>query len=256
MSIDYEKRGQIALLTINRPETRNCLNPSDLEELGRTWLRFRDDDDMLVAVITGAGDEAFCAGADLKALIPNMNAEKTPIIPTIPAFIKNIKCFKPIIAAVNGYCIAGGMEMLLGTDIRIAVEEARFGVSEVKWGLFPGGGLTVRLPRQIPFCHAMEILLTGEPISAEQALRIGLINRVVPRSQLMDTCISLAKRICENGPFATRMIKESALRTADLPEEQAYHVEAFLANQVFGTHDAEEGPKAFFEKRKPQYKGR
>jgi enoyl-CoA hydratase len=253
MPIDYEKKGRIALVTINRPEARNCLNPADLEELGRTWLKFKEDDEMLVGVVTGAGDKAFCAGADLKTLIPHMNAAKTPILPTIPAFIKNINCYKPVIAAVNGYCVAAGMELLVATDIRVAVEEASFAVSEVKWGLFPGGGLTVRLPRQIPFCWAMEILLTGEPISAQQALQIGLINRVVPLSELMDTCMSIAEILCENGPISIKKIKESTLRSYDLPEEQAYHMDAFLANQVFGTSDANEGPKAFSENRKPRF---
>ena len=256
MPINYEKKDRIEVVTINRPDAMNCLNQADLDELGRIWLDFRDDDEVLVGILTGAGNRAFCAGADLGSLIPKLNCGEHPISPTVPGFLKNIKCFKPIIAAVNGHCLAGGMEMLMGTDIRIAAEEATFGVTEVKWALFPAGGLTVRLPRQIPYCWAMELLLIGEPITAEQALQIGLINRVVPRAKLMDTSMSIAKKLCQNGPLALKAIKESALRSHDIPEEHAYFLEAFLAKQVFGTRDANEGPRAFIEKRKPVFEGR
>ena len=256
MAIDYEKNGRIALVTINRPEAMNCLNQADIEELGRAWLDFRDDDRFWVAILTGAGDKAFSAGADLGELIPKINSGEFPISPTFPAFLKNIKCFKPIIAAVNGFCLAGGTEMLQGTDIRIAVEDASFGIPEVKWALFPAAGSTVRLPRQIPYCRAMEILLLGDPINAEEALQIGLINRIVRREELMDTTMALANKLCENGPLALRAIKESVLRSYDIPEEHAYFLESFLAKQVFGTRDASEGPKAFFEKRKPVFEGK
>ena len=219
MAIDYEKKGRIALITINRPEALNCLNQADMEALGEAWLDFRDDDQLWTGILTGAGDKAFSAGADLGDLAPKLNSGEVPISPTYPAFLKNIKCFKPIIAAVNGFCLAGGTEMLLGTDIRIAVEEATFGIPEPKWGLFPAAGSTVRLPRQIPYCWAMEILLMGESITAEQALNIGLINRIVPRETLMELAFETAEKICRNGPLAVRAIKESALRSYDLPEE-------------------------------------
>jgi|YNPNPStandDraft_1061719.scaffolds.fasta_scaffold03925_2 enoyl-CoA hydratase len=256
MAIDYRKEGHIALVTMNRPEAMNCLNLADVEELGRVWLDFRDDDESWVAVLTGAGEAAFCAGADLAELIPKVNAGEVPLSPTMPAFLKNIRCFKPIIAAVNGHCLAGGMEMLQGTDLRISVEEATFGLPEVKLALFPVAGSTVRLPRQIPFCWAMQILLLGDPITARQALQIGLINEVVPREKLMERAMSLAERICRNGPLALKAIKESAMRAYDLPEEAAYFLEAFLAKGVFGTEDATEGPKAFLERRRPRYAGR
>lgn len=256
MAIDYEKKDRIALVTINRPEAMNCLNQADVEELGRVWLDFRDDDEMWVGVLTGAGSKAFSAGADLGDLIPKVNAGEVPLLPTIPGFLKNIKCFKPIIAAVNGFCLAGGTEILLGTDIRIAVEEATFGIPEVKLALFPAAGSTVRLPRQIPYCWAMEMLLVGDPITARQALQIGLINRVVPREELMSTTMDLAQRLCLNGPLAIRAIKEAALRAYDIPEEHAYFLETSLARQVFGTRDAMEGPRAFLEKRRPVFGGR
>jgi enoyl-CoA hydratase len=256
MPIDYEKKGHIALVTINRPEKMNCLNQEHLEELGRRWLHFKEDDEMWVGILTGAGDKAFCAGADLRELIPKMNAGELPILVTVPGFLKNIHCFKPIIAAVNGFCLAGGTEMLQGTDIRIAAEEAIFGIPEVQWALFPAAGSTVRLSRQIPYCWAMEMLLTGEPITAQQALQIGLINRVVPRAELMDTAMAVAERLCQNGPLALRAIKESVIRSHDIPMEHAYFLEAFLAKQVFGTRDANEGPRAFVENRKPVFEGR
>ena len=256
MAIDYEKKGRIALITMNRPEVMNCLNQADVEALGEAWLDFRDDDQLWVGILTGAGDKAFSAGADLGELAPKLNSGEMPISPTYPGFLKNIKCFKPIIAAVNGFCLAGGTEMLQGTDIRIAVREATFGIPEVKWGIFPAAGSTVRLPRQIPFCWAMEILLVGDAITAEQALQIGLINRIVPIEELMESAFSLAERICENGPLSVRAIKESALRSYDIPEEHAYFLESFMAKQVFGTRDAREGPRAFLEKRKPVFEGK
>jgi enoyl-CoA hydratase len=256
MAIDYEKKGNIALVTMNRPEAMNCLNQADMDELGRVWLDFRDDDKMWVAVLTGAGDKAFSAGADLKELIPKLNSGEVPLAATMPAFLKNIDCFKPIVAAVNGFCLAGGTEILQATDIRIAVKEATFALTEVKLGLFPVAGSTVRLPRQIPYCRAMEILLLGDPISAEEALNIGLINRIVAKEDLMGTAMNIAERLSQNGPLALRAIKESALRSYDIPQGQAYFLEAFLARQVFGTSDAAEGPKAFLEKRKPVFEGR
>lgn len=256
MAILYSKQGPVAVVTISRPEAMNCLNRVDLERLGDTWLEFRDDDQVRVAVLTGAGDAAFCAGADLKELIPKFNAREMPLSPFMPGFLKNIRCFKPIIAAVNGACLAGGLEMLQGTDIRIAVPEATFGLPEVKWGLFPAAGSTVRLPRQIPYCWAMEILLVGEPITAQRALDMGLINRVVQRHELMDTAMMLAHKLCRNGPLALKAIKESVLRCRDLTVEGGYFLEAFIAGQVFGTRDAQEGPRAFMEKKQPEFEGR
>ncbi len=256
MSIDYEKTDQIALVTMNRPEAMNCLNLDDLYELGRIWTEFAEDDDTRVAVLTGAGDTAFCAGADLKELIPKVSAGELDLSPTVPGFLKNLDCFKPIIAAVNGACLAGGLEMLQGTDIRIAVDEAVFGLPEVQLGLFPSAGSTVRLPRQIPYAWAMQILLLGENITARQALQIGLINRVVAHNKLMDTAMGIADRICRNGPVAVRAIKESVIKGQGLPEEQAYYIEAMLAKRVFKSQDAIEGPLAFAQKRAPVFQGK
>ncbi len=256
MAIDYDKKGAVAYVTINRPEAMNCLSSQDLDSLGKVWMDFKDDKQLRVAILSGAGDQSFCAGADLKEMIPMVNSGKFTISPTIPGFLKNINCFKPIIGAVNGICIAGGLEILQGTDIRIGVEEAIFGLSEVKLGLFPTAGSTINLPRQIPYCWAMEILLVGDNITASQALKIGLLNRVVPKDKLMTTAEKFAYKICQNGPLAVQAVKESVLKGYDIPKEHAYYLEANLAKQVFGTADAIEGPRAFIEKRKPVFKGK
>lgn len=256
VSIIYEKKDKIALITINRPEAMNALNVEAMEELEEVWLDFRDDDNIWVAIITGAGDKAFCAGADLKELIPEITEGRYELTPDMPAFLKNIEIFKPIIAAVNGYCLAGGTEMLQGTDIRIAAEHATFSLAEPRWGLFPAAGSTVRLPRQIPYCRAMEMLLTGRAITAQEALQWGLINQVVPLSELMPTAIRIAEKICENGPLAVRAIKESAVRCREIPRDYAYILETYYARRVYASRDAREGPRAFAEKRKPVFEGR
>ena len=162
--------------------------------------------------------------------------------------------FKPIIAAVNGFCIAGGMEFMQGTDIRIAVEHATFGLGEVRFGLIPTGGTHVRLPRQIPWAVAMELLLTGENISAQRAYDIGLINKIVAQQDLLDEALKLAEKICRNSPLAVRTAKEIAVRQANL--EPGFVLEKAIGARVFGSYDAQEGPKAFMEKRKPEFKGR
>ena len=171
-----------------------------------------------------------------------------------PKFFQDI--YKPIVAAINGYCLAGGSEMILGTDIRIAADHATFAIAEAKWGLYPGGGSSVRLPRQISWCNAMEILLTAQRISAEQALQIGLINRVVPMSDLMSTAEEFAKTIAGNGPLAVRSIKEAAVRSKSMSMESSFSLETYIARLVFASDDAKEGPIAFMEKRPPNFTGR
>jgi enoyl-CoA hydratase len=267
----YEKKGRIAYLTINRPERRNALNFEAFGMLAKAWLDFRDDPDVWVAIITGAGDKAFCAGGDLKEFIPMVTqnigelsasggtqtlGQDFPVNASLVAVLREVEIYKPIIAAVNGFCIAGGMEMLQGTDIRIAAEHATFGIGEPRRGLFPGGGSTTKLPRQIPFPWAMEILLTAEPISAQKAFHYGIVNDVVPLADLMPTATRYAELICKNGPLAVRKVKESALRGLGLSLKESLEQEMAYAAEVFSTEDAMEGIHAFQEKREPVWKGR
>lgn len=263
----YEKRDGVAYITFNRPEVRNAWSPEAMVRLADAWRDFAEDESLRVAIITGAGDKAFSAGADLARLIPLFTRAREPedewdrrvledasVQPL--ALLRGYPLYKPVIAAVNGYCLAGGMELLQGTDIRIAAEHASFGLSEAKRALAPGGGSMVRLARQIPYCKAMEILLTGDRISAEEACRVGLVNYVVPAAELMPTAEKFARILAANGPLAVRKIKEAVIRTSGLPLNEAYKIETELAGEVFRSEDAKEGPRAFTEKRAPRYTGR
>lgn len=270
MSIIYEKKGHIAVVTINRPEARNSLDFETMGQLSKAWLDFRDDPNLRVAIVTGAGDRDFCVGADLKKFIPavteqveelaslekSLLGDEYPPNAPLVAVLREGDIWKPIIGAVNGICSSGGLEMLQGTDIRIAAEHATFSIAEPKRGLFPGGGSTVRLPRQIPFVRAMEILLTCEFITAQQAYEIGLINRVVSKEELMDTAMGIAETICQNAPLAIQAIKRSVRKGMNLSMDEALDLELKIAAEVFMTEDAKEGPRAFAEKRKPVWKGR
>ncbi len=262
----YEKRDGVAYLTMNRPERRNALSPQMMVEMRDAWLDFRDDKEARVAVLTGAGDKAFCAGADLGLMIPLMSGAREPeneydeamltdktLLQT--ALLRDFEMYKPVIAAVNGFAVAGGMEILQATDIRVAVTSSEFGLAEVTRGIIPAGGSLVRLARQIPFCKAMEVLLVGDRMSADEALRIGLINEIVPADQLMDRVKQIGERIAENGPLAVAACKEAVIRTSGLPLQDAFAIENSIAAQVMRTKDAREGPLAFMEKRKPEFKG-
>jgi enoyl-CoA hydratase len=264
MPIEVEKDGGIVTITINRPERRNALDLPHFGALANAWKDFRDDPDLRVAIITGVAD-TFCVGADLKSFVPMVtdNVEElaagTSDIPAdagLVAVLREFDLFKPVIAAVNGLCAAGGMEMLLGTDIRIASDNATFGVVEPRRGLFPGGGTTVRLPRQIPFPWAMEILLTAERVDAETAFRMGVVNKVVPQEELLAEARRYAEVIMENAPLALEAVKRSVLTALRLPLKEAFEQELELAAQVFMTEDAREGPLAFAQKRKPEWKGK
>ena len=263
----YEKRDGIAYLTFNRPEVHNALSPEMMVRLADAWQDFADDDSLRVAIVTGAGDKAFCVGADLATFIPLITRARKPEDEwddrvmsdrnlTNPAMLRHFPLYKPVIAAINGFCMAGGMEMLQGTDIRIAAEHATLGVSEVKRALVPGGGSMVRLARQIPYCKAMEILLTGDRISAEEAHRIGMVNYVVPADEVMPMAERFAKTLAANGPLAMQKIKETVIRTSGLSLEEAYKIESENSGIVFQSEDAKEGPRAFMEKRQPNYTGK
>ena len=254
---DPDPANRRAVMTFNRPERMNAMSP-DLQVLMREAIEeFKRDPDLWVLIVTGAGERAFCAGADLGSTIPNAT-QATRDEPLKVNETRNLHdVHKPVLAAVNGYCIAGGLEFLLGTDIRVAAEHAEFGLQEVRWGIIPIGGSHIRLPRQIPWAWAMEILLTGRRLSAREALHCGLINRVVPADQLMETTHGIADLICRNGPLAVRTAKEIAVRGAmGMSWEQAWSLESLLGARAFGSEDAIEGPRAFMEKRDPVFKGR
>jgi enoyl-CoA hydratase len=264
----YEKRDGIAILTLNRPEQRNAFSPQTMVLLARAWKDFREDDAMRVAILTGAGDTAFCAGGDLKLLLPMFTGARQPetewdhelmsnlgdVMAT--ALLRPFELYKPIIAAVNGYAMAGGTEILQSTDIRIASRTASFGLTEVKRGLVPGGGSMVRLQRQIPYAKAMELLMTGDNMTAEEAHRVGFINEVVEPEALMPRALELAAKIAKNAPLAVQAIKETAIRTNGIPLEEAFKIEHECSAKVMTSSDAREGPRAFAEKREPVFKGK
>ncbi len=267
MALIYEKKDGIAYLTLNRPEAHNAIDPETVLELLKAWEDYRDDGNLRCAIITGAGDQTFCSGADLGKLIPLFTGAKKPETeadkqiqrnPLLAqkALLRDFELYKPVIAAVNGQAIAGGMELLYSTDLRVAAEGARFGLQEVKWSIFPMGGSSVKLPRQLPYARAMEILLTGELMSAEEALRHGFVNKVVPRDQVLTEAERYARLIVANGPMAVTAIKKAVLTNIGLTLNEGLAKEMEIAIPVFLSEDAKEGPRAFKEKRAPQYKGR
>ena len=265
-AIEFEYSDHIATVTINRPEARNAMNPEVFVRLYDAFHEIESNNDIRVAIITGTGDKAFCAGADLGRLIPLMNGVRQPEDEWDNRWVNEVNkqgtylmgrdTVKPVIAAINGHAIAGGMELVQGTDIRISVPEAKLGVQEVKWALFPAGGSTVRLPRQIPYAKAMELLLTGDLITAEEALKCGFLNYVVEPAELMNKAMQIAEKLAANGPLAVQAIRKSAREVWGRPEEEALKLESTYSAPVFQTEDAIEGPKAFMEKRLPVYKGR
>ncbi len=258
-NIIYQKNDRIATVTINRPDRRNAIDPKTSYELHTAWTDFRDDPDLWVGILTGAGDKAFSAGADLVAMSRAMagEADAAPVPPApFGGITRGFQCWKPMIAAINGYCLAGGLEMALCCDIRVAAEHAQFGVPEVTRAIIPGAGGTQRLPRALPLGIALELLVTGGRFDAQWALRCGLVNHVVPADQVMPKALEIAGAICRNGPLAVRAAKESALRGREMPIEQGLNLEDMLQQRLLRSDDAREGPLAFAQKRTPEYKGR
>ena len=257
MKLIYEVKDRVAYITINRPEAMNAMDAEVYAEISRAWVDVRDNPDVWVAIVTGAGQKAFTAGADLKAMAKRA-PEKADFWLTQKDMLLNrgLEVWKPVIAAVNGYCLAGGMTLLFGTDIRIAAEHAVFEISEVKRGILPGNGGTQRALRQLPYAIAMELLLLGRRLTAQEALNYGLINKIVPMAELMPAAEQCARQLCENGPLALRAIKELAVRSQSLSLEQGIRLEQAVQEFLRTTDDAKEGPRAFAEKRKPAYKAR
>jgi enoyl-CoA hydratase len=260
-----EQQGSVLTVTINRPEKKNAVNAEVLCGLSDAWRRLDEDRELRVAILTGAGGN-FCAGMDL-SVIAKLAAGTPPeteydariqkdtnII--FDGWLKTRRPSKPVIAAVEGFALAGGTEILQGTDIRVAGESAQFGVTEVQRALFPMAGSTVRLPRQIPYTIALEMLLTGNAYTARQCLGFGLIGHVVPDGQALAHARTIAGRIAANGPLAVRAILKAVRETACLPEAAAFEKEMAIGLPVFGSEDAKEGPRAFLEKRAPVFTGR
>jgi enoyl-CoA hydratase len=254
-----ERRGHVLVVTMNRPAARNALSGPMLAILREAWDTVDNDPEIRVCVLTGAGN-AFCAGADLKSMTQAHPGETFATRGWDPAMLepllKGRRLTKPLIAAVEGPAIAGGTEILQATDIRVAGESARFGVSEVRWSLFPLGGSAVRLVRQIPYTLAADLLLTGRHITAAEALRIGLIGHVVPDGQALARALELAEQIAANGPVAVRAILQTIRETEGLAENDAFKIEERIGVQVFMSEDAKEGPRAFMEKRTPTFHDR
>jgi enoyl-CoA hydratase len=254
-----EQEGHTLVVTMNRPEKKNALSGEMLAIMEEAWDRVNEDDDIRVCILTGAGG-AFCAGADLKAMGSSHPGDSFSgggwDLSVIKSLLKGFRLTKPLIAAVEGPAIAGGTEILQATDIRVAGQSARFGVSEPKWGLYPLGGSAVRLPRQLPYTVAADLLLTGRHITAQEALAFGLVGHVVPDGTALDKARELAGIICANGPLAVQAILRTIRDTEGMHENEAFKLDAEVGMPVFMSEDAKEGPRAFAEKRKPDFQGR
>ncbi len=264
MNLDHcliEREGHTLIVTLNRPEAKNALSSGMLAGMYRAWRMLDDDPELRVAILTGRGD-VFCAGADLKAMgAGESDDEFMKLMSEVPdihwqALLRHNRPLKPIVAAVEGFAVAGGTEILQGTDVRVAAEDAVFGITEARRGLFPLGGSSVRLRRQIPYTLAAEILLTGRHVTAKEALDFGLVGRLVPKGQALAEARKVAAEICDNGPLSIRALMHM-LREVDesYSEADALEKELEYGSPIFGTRDAREGLRAFKEKRKPVYTG-
>jgi enoyl-CoA hydratase len=253
-AITLRRDGAVAILTIDRPEKRNAMTVAMLQQLWEHTAVIEKDDSIRAVVLTGAGDKAFSAGGDLTELLPRLTEQgDDSLITPEPSVRFFSKVYKPMIAAVNGLCVAGGFELMLGTDIRIASSEAVFGLAEVKWGIIPAAGSIIRLPRQIPWVSAMQLILTGDTIDATRAREIGLVNEVVAREAVLDRALEVAHRIARNGPVAVQTAKRIAVDSLEL--EGPFRLESALNRIVLNSDDIRTGLAAFAERRDPEFEG-
>ncbi|MGY9033168.1 MAG: enoyl-CoA hydratase/isomerase family protein [Rhodobacterales bacterium] len=257
MSIDYDLQDGIATITINRPERMNAMDAEHYKGLSDAWRQVRDDAKVRVAIITGAGQKSFTAGADLKSFVTAPpGIEEMWLTQKDQLLNRGLEVWKPVVAAVNGYCLGGGMTLLLSTDVRLAAPHATFSLAEVKRGVIPANGGTQRILSQLPYAIGMEMLLTGDAMDAETAARWGLVNRVVPMKDLMNEALLVAEKIASGAPLAMQAAKELAIRARDMPLSTGLRFEQLVLQMLQSTEDASEGPSAFAQKRVPEFKGK
>jgi len=255
-AFEFDVQGHIAIMTINRPEAMNALNAEVREGMAEGFDRLIHDDNLRVGILTGAGGRAFSAGADLKEMSSGA-MRGSPWTPRAPSIMGTMEIWKPLIAAIDGFCLGGGLELSLACDLRVATAASSFGLPEVARGIIPGGGGTQRITRTVPFGIALELLMTGKRIDAAEAQRIGILNRVVPDADaLMPACLELAEQIGQNAPLAVQAVKEAAYRGRQTTLAEGLRIEGFESGLISNTEDAKEGPLAFAEKRPPKWTGR
>lgn len=264
--VHYVKDGPVAELVLNRPQARNALSPEMICRMADAVVDFSADDSLRVLILRAEGDKAFCAGGDLALSIPLLSGDREPVdewdrrvlndpVVMQASSLRDYPLHKPVICVVQGACFAAGFEIMLGTDIRIAASQATFCLPEVKRGILPFAGSMARLPRQIPYCRAMEILMTGEPFTAEEALVMGLVNRVVPQDQALAEARRLARLISANGPLALKELKKTVIEATGRNLRDGYQLEDAARRTVMASEDAKEGPRAFMEKREARFSG-
>jgi enoyl-CoA hydratase len=267
MALDFTKEKGIAKIALNRPHAKNALDPGILKELDEAWKEVASDDEIRVAVLYSALPDIFCAGMDLKTVIPILTAARAPenddeqwVLENprglFKAMLREKDWDKPVISAIHGYCLTGGFEMVMGTDLRVASEDAVFQMREATFGIMPTGGSNVFLPRQIPLAAAKEILVLADDIPASRLYEWGFLNRVVPKEKLLDEAMAMAGRIADNGPLAVQGILKCIRETAEMEVEVAMNRELEIGMPIFASADAREGVKAFREKRKAEFKGK
>jgi len=256
MAVGFQKEGKIAIITLNRPEALNSFDPDQINEFNRLLYDFNADHDLWVAIVTGSGERAFSVGADIKTTLPRIQASAHRGEMPAPAICEDMQIWKPIIAAINGACLGGGFEVALACDIRIAAENATFGFPEINLGLIPGWGGTQRLPRAVPLAKAAEMLTSGRPIDAQEAYRVGLVNRVVPPSELMNEARKMAETLLKPAPLAARAAKQAMMMGLNTTLLQGLELEYQLERAVTQSEDFKEGRQAFIDKRKADFKAR